>query len=506
MKINDINRLFPVFSLTPILQNAVFEMQNNTKAPFPLIVSSALGMMSLVAQGLIDVQLPYGQVRPVSLFLIAIADSGERKTTCDQLFTRVIRDFENSYRQGEDEAMTLYEADMVVWKLKLKALKQEILKLEKEALMLSELKDELNDHMLKQPVRPKRLSLLLRDVTKEAIAWRLHREWPSTGLFSDEGGQILNGRAAESLTLFNELHSGGDLIVDRREQESFTVKGARLTLSVQVQPKTFEKFLKTRGELARDNGLLARCLLCFPASTQGARENWSIEPAKWPHFERFQKRMTKILEMAQSAAKDPGFQRPVLELTPNAKNLWVSFSNYIERNLNPGGMYFNVRDAASKTAEHAARMAAIFHLFEGRTGDIQYDSVSQAIQICEWYLGEFKCIFSPSPPIPEDQLDAMALDAWMRNNCQMGNCSIWKKTYLLQSGPNQLRNKLRLDPAIDILINARNIGIFKVQNNKTLWITFLYLSPPYQAVPDYPPTFQSQLFCPPILFELNPLL
>ena len=178
MKINDINRLFPVFSLTPILQNAVFEMQNNTKAPFPLIVSSALGMMSLVAQGLIDVQLPYGQVRPVSLFLIAIADSGERKTTCDQLFTRVIRDFENSYRQGEDEAMTLYEADMVVWKLKLKALKQEILKLEKEALMLSELKDELNDHMLKQPVRPKRLSLLLRDVTKEAIAWRLHREWP----------------------------------------------------------------------------------------------------------------------------------------------------------------------------------------------------------------------------------------------------------------------------------------------------------------------------------------
>ena len=142
--------------------------------------------------------------------------------------------------------------------------------------MLTDLQNQLKKHLAKKPSRPKRMTLILNDATKEAITWRLHNEYPSVGLMSDEGGQILNGRAADNLTLLNNLHSGGDVIVDRRDSESYSLKGARLTVSIMVQNKTLKKFLDTRGELARDNGLLARCLMAYPTSTQGTRQDWSV--------------------------------------------------------------------------------------------------------------------------------------------------------------------------------------------------------------------------------------
>ena len=142
--------------------------------------------------------------------------------------------------------------------------------------MLTDLQNQLKKHLAKKPSRPKRMTLILNDATKEAITWRLHNEYPSVGLMSDEGGQILNGRAADNLTLLNNLHSGGDVIVDRRDSESYSLKGARLTVSIMVQNKTLKKFLDNRGELARDNGLLARCLMAYPTSTQGTRQDWSV--------------------------------------------------------------------------------------------------------------------------------------------------------------------------------------------------------------------------------------
>lgn len=346
--------------------------------------------------------------------------------------------------------------------------------------MLSNLKSQLQEHLAKKPFRPRKLTLLLRDATTEAIAWRLHREGATVGLFSDEGAQVLNGRAADNLTLLNDLHSGGDVIVDRRDSESFSVKGARLTLSVMIQDKSFKKFLERRGDLARDNGLLARCMMAFPTSTQGTRENWSIEEAKWPCLEAFQKRVAEILQMAQTDEKTAGLQRTVLDLSPDAKTLWVDFANHIERNINPGGMYSEVRDAASKTAEHAARMAAIFHFYEGRSGDIQRDSIEQACKICEWYLDEFKHIFCPPPPIPQEQLNAMALDSWIRYVYSARGEYIIKRNIIRQFGPIEIRNKARLDEAIGILAYAGRIQLIQETKTRTWFVEFFIQSPPYQ--------------------------
>ena len=129
MNVSELNT-FPVYALPGSIKDVVIEIQRNIKAPLPLIASSAFGSLSLAIQGLIDIRLPHGQVRPVSLFTITIADSGERKTTCDQLLMKPIREFEEIANQKADAAMAQYEADMRIWELKCKALSKKILKLE----------------------------------------------------------------------------------------------------------------------------------------------------------------------------------------------------------------------------------------------------------------------------------------------------------------------------------------------------------------------------------------
>ena len=45
---------------------------------------SVLGAAALAAQAHVDVTLPTEQVRPVSLYLLSVAASGDRKSACDR--------------------------------------------------------------------------------------------------------------------------------------------------------------------------------------------------------------------------------------------------------------------------------------------------------------------------------------------------------------------------------------------------------------------------------------
>jgi putative DNA primase/helicase len=65
------------------VRNAVEEVQGFTKAPTPLVASSALAALSVAAQAHGDVQRAEKLTGPTSLFILTIADSGERKSTCD---------------------------------------------------------------------------------------------------------------------------------------------------------------------------------------------------------------------------------------------------------------------------------------------------------------------------------------------------------------------------------------------------------------------------------------
>ncbi|MBC7752518.1 MAG: DUF3987 domain-containing protein [Candidatus Saccharibacteria bacterium] len=109
-----------------LMRDSAFEMSSNIQAPPALIASSILAAVSIVCQGLVDVRRPNGLESPCSLFLITIADSGERKTTCDNFFTKPIREFDTNADSEFLVAKAGYEADLIAWESTHKALLAQI--------------------------------------------------------------------------------------------------------------------------------------------------------------------------------------------------------------------------------------------------------------------------------------------------------------------------------------------------------------------------------------------
>jgi hypothetical protein len=160
----------------------------------------------------------------------------------------------------------------------------------------------------------------------------------------------------------------------------------------------------------------------------------------------------------------------------------LNYSNFVESHLQQGGLYSEVKDAASKSAENVARMAALFHHFECRTGDIEYDLVDMAAYICSWYLNEFKRIFVPPPVIPEKELDAMALDSWLRNTHLESGGYLFEKKYIQMYGLNEFSNSNRLNSAINILTHAGCIRYVKHAKNREPYLELNLGSYPYRYV------------------------
>ena len=74
-----------------------------------------------------------------------------------------------------------------------------------------------------------------------------------------------------NLGLLNILWDGGAHSIGRRTSESFTVRGVRFTMAMQIQEATLRSFFERSEGLARGTGFLARFLVAWPESTQGFR-------------------------------------------------------------------------------------------------------------------------------------------------------------------------------------------------------------------------------------------
>lgn len=72
---------YPVEALGP-LRPAVEAVQGMTQAPVAIPAQSALAVASLAVMGHADVET-LGGTRPVALYALTIAQSGERKSSCD---------------------------------------------------------------------------------------------------------------------------------------------------------------------------------------------------------------------------------------------------------------------------------------------------------------------------------------------------------------------------------------------------------------------------------------
>ncbi|OFW00156.1 MAG: hypothetical protein A3G20_05090 [Acidobacteria bacterium RIFCSPLOWO2_12_FULL_59_11] len=449
---------YPLDALPDTIRAAVIEVQGFTKAPIPMVASSALAALSLAIQAHADVQRAEKLAGPVGLFLLTIADSGERKSTCDGFFTSAIRDYQEQQAEAAKPAIKDYEAAKGAWAARQAGVREKIKSLAKAEKPTNALERVLRDLEDEKPEAPRVPKLLRGDDTPENLAWVLSREWPSSGVLSSEAGIVLgaHGMGKDSimrnLGLLNILWDGGTLSIGRRTSESFTVRGARLTMALQVQEATLRSFFDRSGGLARGTGFLARFLVSWPESTQGFRP-FTDPLATWPHLAAYNRRIAAMLDQPAPIDDEGVLSPPMLSLAPEAKAAWIEYHNAIEGELASGGELYDVRDVASKSADNAARLAALFQIFEGAGGAIGADAFEGASRIAAWHLNESRRFFGELA-LPVELANAARLDSWLIEYCRRGRTHVVPIAKLQQGGPGGLRSKAIIETAMRELEEA----------------------------------------------------
>jgi len=363
---------YPLDALPAGIQAAVREVAGFVQAPLALVASSALAALSLAAQARADVKRAERLQGPAGLFMLTIADSGERKTTCDSFFTTTVREYEAEQAELSKPAVKNYEAAMAAWAAEREGILSAIKDAGKKRRPADKQRADLAELERDKPEPPRVPRLIYGDATPEALTWGLAKHWPSAGIVSSEAASIFGshgmGRESimRSLGILNTLWDGVSQRFDRRTSDSFTVRGARLTVALQVQEATLNDFFGRSGALARGSGFLARFLVAWPESTQGQRL-FTEAPAAWPALAAFHRRLAAILAEPVQLDDDGGLTPPVLAFTPEARRDWIAFHDAIETDLRSGG---ELRRRSRRSGEGGGQRGPPFRAVPCRsTGD-----------------------------------------------------------------------------------------------------------------------------------------
>ena len=111
-------RPFPVAALGTIMEEAVIEFHGYGKQPLSMIAGSALATASLACQGLSDVGRDSQNIGPISLSVLTIAESGERKSSLDKAFSKALRDWERAKADKMKDEIKKSIADHAEWEAK----------------------------------------------------------------------------------------------------------------------------------------------------------------------------------------------------------------------------------------------------------------------------------------------------------------------------------------------------------------------------------------------------
>lgn len=440
---------YPLNAFHLIMQNAAEEVHRHVQAPDALVGMAFLTTLSVSCQGLIDVRLPTGQVRPVLLNTMMVADSGERKTGVDSIVSAPIYADDELRAKKYEAAIAEYHIEQRLWKSIDTGICRQITKMTQTGECVDDLRRQLTEHAVKEPAKPRLRRIMRHNATERAIMDALQGDGESIAFMSDEGEVILKGGAMDQTGLRNKGWDGARMLAfDRADSESIVARNPRVTVAFMVQQAVFQAFCAQRGDVIRGSGHWARYLVGCPTSTQGMRFMSYVDPV-WVHLPGFHARVTELLEEYGRRIDAGEVERTIVEFSDEARARWIGMVNTTESMLQPWGYLSDIKDFASKSMEIVGRVAALLHWFSKQEGTISVDTLERALAIVEWHLHEFKRIFSPQCAVPQVQVDAQVLERYLHSHYWCNGFSVAPKNDVLKNGP--IRPSQRFEAALDFL-------------------------------------------------------
>lgn len=434
---------YPVDALGP-LRGAVEAVQAMTLAPVAIPAQSALSVAALAVQAFANVETLGGD-RPLSIYALTIAASGERKSSCDDKLMAEIKAWEREQAKASAQDRRVWENRQTIWKA------------QRDAVVAKTKTGKANQYDLDalgpEPAAPPLADRLVTEPTYEGLTRLFAFGQPSLGLFSDEGGQFLGGFAMsqdnrqKTLAALNDLWMGNPIKRTRAGDGAMTLYGRRLSLHLMAQPIVAHGFMA--DPLSGDTGFLPRCLICQPQSTIGTRLHDASVRNDGP-VQAFNARLRDILETPMPVDPETRELQPRrLVLSQQAKQELIAYADRVERAQAPGGDCDAIKGTASKSAEQAARIAGVLTMWADlEATEVTGATMQAAIRLATYYLTEAQRLASVAV-ISTSVAKAEKLRRWMLSGS-------WDRSWItirdIVRGP--LRERPEALAAVAMLVEA----------------------------------------------------
>jgi hypothetical protein len=422
---------YPVEALGALLAPMVYALRETVQAPDAICGQSVLAAATLAVQTYANVLID-GRRFPVSEYFLDVGESGERRSAVDRCALYPHYTYERSLFDDYAPLHLAYTNDIETWKRA-----REVILKSKDS---REGKRQSLEDLGPPPAAPLSPVFITEEPTYEGLIKLFLCGQRSLGLFSDEGGRFLGGHAmsgennVKTMTGLSELWDGKRVTRVRATDETVVLYGRRLAMHLMVQPILAETVFS--DPLLQGQGLLNRCLVCWPASTAGTRMYKEVDLTQDTRAQRYNTRMQECLQGTPDADPDhPGEVAPRdLPLSRVAKQRWIAFHNATEAQLGPGQALNAIRGFGNKSAEHAARLAGVLTLVNNREAtEMQLDALEAGVELIEFYLKEALRLFARATPDP-DVLLAEALLSQLHGERVVSLPDIYQK------GPEGLRD------------------------------------------------------------------
>lgn len=454
---------FPLDALGPILGEAAKRLAYYVQVPEGMAGQSVLAVAALVAQAHINVQRGNIGLGPVSLFLLSVGESGDRKSSVDRLALAPIREYETKRAQSMQEDLNRYKTAMEAWEMRHESIVKSSSK--RAAEMTQEEQDTLSYRLFEleaqKPKCPPRSNITFSEPTSEGI-WKHYIDGdPSAGLFSDEGISFFSGHGMKdeskgrSIHLLSKLWDGDPISRTRgADGESGILANRRLSSHLMIQPVVATNVLS--DPLLQGQGFLPRFLICHEPSIAGTRFLLGRDITEGPHSDysvsRYWERITELLNQPFKIDEETGeLQLSTSVLEDDVLDLWCALHDGIEDQIRSDGKYSDVKAFASKAAENAARIAAILAFVDGHEHPA-VDHIKRAGVLISYYL-ESMAIRAMDAQEDADELLARDLLSWIITHGGKLLATDFKKL------PNSLRQASTARKCLAFLVTYGHIRI-----------------------------------------------
>ncbi len=389
---------FPLDTLPPSLRTFCEDLAEATQTPIDLAAMLSLAAIATAVQRKFEVHVREDYFEPLNIYVLAALPPAARKSAVVHKFEKVFR----KHQRAKNEA-TL--AERIETKNLISALKKRNDKLQHKAAkeedeavrgkLLQESKELAGEIFEREQKAPKELRVIASDVTAERLAELMSENDERMALWTAEGGTVTemirgrytsNNRGNQEIWLMG--HAGDGVSVDRKsDKNSIDMEHPAITMGLAVQPSVV-RGLKDAPEL-RDRGLLGRILYCFPRNLIGSR-NVRVEASTRDSWRGFS---DTILQLLNSEG-----DRSPIELSPEALEIWLQFSERIELELGEGGNLEQIPDWGGKLCGAVARIAGLLHCAEvlvylsGKP--ISAETMTKAVHIGEYLIDHALVAFS----------------------------------------------------------------------------------------------------------------